>query len=1141
MYCVFPQLSCSLPIDAIPTSRAVTFCCKIMMMRPLFFLKAFFLLALSTKWCGTAADTRGSHGLLRNVQGRNRNVPPDVGMERGLFSGRGDADHEEHGNLEASEDHHPVDEARDEDFWEGRLLMFQSMATSASPTVAPGTSPSTSITPTLSSFPSSASPHPTPANDNCNDAILVEIGDTISGTTDGSTSDSFPFCSMMENQSAGVWYKFQGNGSPVLVSTCVHAGLSSSYRYVSVYQGLACGQLECLPTYHQDLICGGVAFGSSIAMESNPNVTYYVHISAQDEWAFGEFSLSVSPYMKPIHDQCSKAGDITVDGAPVRGIVSRLVSEGDLPSIPCGSTMDFGSDMAWYEFTPTKNATLRASTCSSGTAAMSTGLTVVRGDCDVQTCLAESFPGTEYLNCGDGGSVVDFDAVADGSNYSVIVWGSIEGDLGFFELDIRSLNFPDNDNCKAAIELTVDGPKVTGTLLDSTVSIDELDPSCLRFDTTGVGVWYSFIGTGDYVSATVCSEVRFADISIYEGECDGSLQCLAPPSSITPMGCNANGGKSSTAQTIEGVTYYVLVSDFDSGILSESGVFDVSIKTVTPPTNNECSAAIEVIPDEDTRVIGNTMDAIYDEAFFSCTHGVSRSPALWYLVRGTGKAMRADTCSNYTNFDTDISIFEGPCGVNNSVCIFSNGNSCGSVSSSITWPTEAGVDYYIRVAGSWDNEAGEFGLRVSPYDVAANDDCSGAVALTMGVTVRASMEGSTPGDATDCFFDDSSTPGLWYYVDGLGSPLAISTCDAAGDGAFSGSIQLFQGSNCTSGLVCTSFKYGNDCVAPFSTASVKFFAEEGNRYYILFLGNWEDGLDFNKNFTVIVTDFEPPENDVCEGAFRVESSGLSIIGSNEDSLPDVMQCNGIFLSDSTLPGVWYTVQGTGRPMMATTCSNELATVTSLNVYSGSCDQLSCVAFGTLELNRPCEEVSRVIFQTEADLTYYILVGAVPSQSGDDFSLTISDVESPSNDLCSNATLIMPDTGTIVGSTLNASSLVSIDSIFSGESFCFFNAYSPGVWYSLIGTGKGYVLSTCSNETTFEAAISVMSGSCGQFECITSGGSNDFSCSSGIPSSRVELLTEIGVEYLIFVHGALAYARGNFGLTVSSYESAPNDP
>jgi len=143
------------------------------------------------------------------------------------------------------------------------------------------------------------------------------------------------------------------------------------------------------------------------------------------------------------------------------------------------------------------------------------------------------------------------------------------------------------------------------------------------------------------------------------------------------------------------------IEEFLKGRLLMSQSMDMTPRTPAPitspssprnaPRNNKCINAVMLategnmagIPDDDTRVVGNTVDVIYDEASVSCDHGTSRSPALWYSVRGTGETMRADTCSNYTDFDTVISILKGTCGLTKPTCLGSNDDSCGSLSSSV--------------------------------------------------------------------------------------------------------------------------------------------------------------------------------------------------------------------------------------------------------------------------------------------------------------------------------------------------------------------------------------------------------------------------------------------------------------------------
>lgn len=88
----------------------------------------------------------------------------------------------------------------------------------------------------------------------------------------------------------------------------------------------------------------------------------------------------------------------------------------------------------------------------------------------------------------------------------------------------------------------------------------------------------------------------------------------------------------------------------------------------------------------------------------------------------------------------------------------------------------------------------------------------------------------------------------------------------------------------------------------------------------------------------------------------------------------------------------------------------------------------------------------------------------------DFTLELSRVETPANDEWLGAVLIQPDNRTIIGSLANATRTVDIDIS------CDYSFDAPGVWFSMIGTGEVYSISTCSSDLTFNAALSVSTGS-----------------------------------------------------------------
>jgi len=549
------------------------------------------------------------------------------------------------------------------------------------------------------------------------------------------------------------------------------------------------------------------------------------------------------------------------------------------------------------------------------------------------------------------------------------------------------------------------------------------------------------------------------------------------------------------------------------------------LEAITSPPNYECTSAVEIVPNSDIRITGDTTNTT-DDDFFSddppCDR--SNSPALWDLVRGTGQVMTVDTCSEDTDFDTFISVHEGACG-DDLVCSAANDDICGS-DSGLFWPTVAGVDYYIRVGG-FESAVGRFSLRLTAGEAPPNDVCSGATELTPGVTLSGSLQYAVEYDTTDCFENPDFYPGVWYYMDGTGSGVSISTCDSEGNANMVGEIQVFKGSTCSSEMACEVFTEDFSC--PFSPwMSAKFFAEEGERYYNLLVGDVSGSDDSRFKFNISATELTAVENDVCEGAYGIDDHGFiidqttvaffnaSVVGASPDT-GSCGQFHSMIGSRGNGDGVWYTVEGTGLPMEASTCSEHLTAGTFIRVFSGNCNELTCVAFGTHHWSPTiCPEAvgsSRVIFENKVNTTYYILVDGFYYEDGDgNFDLTItSDFDRPSNDVPALATKVVADGEVIVGSTANAVNPFPVDDGLSLNDTCAFNPNAPGVWYSLDGTGSTVVVSTCANETQMSAAISVMSGSYDNMECVAKEADNDPDGPTTRGATKVTFRTEAGVE------------------------------
>jgi hypothetical protein len=89
--------------------------------------------------------------------------------------------------------------------------------------------------------------------------------------------------------------------------------------------------------------------------------------------------------------------------------------------------------------------------------------------------------------------------------------------------------------------------------------------------------------------------------------------------------------------------------------------------------------------------------------------------------------------------------------------------------------------------------------------------------------------------------------------------------------------------------------------------------------------------------------------------------------------------------------------------------------------------------------------------------------------------------------------------------------------------------TPGVWYSVIGTGNTMTAETCGDFYGYDTKVTVYCGSCGELKCVDG---NDDNCPSGASPllSSVSWCSQESAEYLILVHG-FGGQTGDFELNV----------
>ncbi len=968
---------------------------------------------------------------------------------------------------------------------------------------------------------------PPPLNDQCTGSTPISVGDLVTGTLIGALADSVPVC-QTETANSGVWHTFKGTGTPMLVTTCF--GSVNGDTLLNIYQGYDCESLECTEGSYQNIYCSNsYGGGTSVSLATEINKTYFVFVSGRDGFV-GPYELFLKAFPLPNNDHCQAAMDLTLNSDSVLGTIVYL-SGADRLNV-CERSAERNDGEAWYQFVASQNGTLRASTCSGFTMGLTPTITVALGDCENLSCIAES----DYMyieGCGGGGTLVDFDVIA-GHSYHVAIWGVLYADVGLFALEIRSFIAVENDLCENAEMIDINS-NLTSSLANATLSPDESTGACLEQMNSQAngGIWFSFLGTGDAVIATACSNDFAHFISMYKGSC-GGLECVAPAMWNVwdiPKRCSTYdyGHQTSPVQTEAGKLYHILIS---AEYLVASGNFNLSLRDVVLADNPDCERAIPILPDGQVKR-GSTETAMYENFTDTCDYG-TLSAGLWYLVVGTGSMMRAHACLDMTCYDAMMSVYSGTCESLN--CVGTNAEGTMQGSNTITWATEPLVNYYIRLYASSDWETVDFGLSVSSFQPVVNDLCDGAIALSIANVVEGSMEGGSGYNESFSCFDAFDWPSLWFYIDGTGAALKVSTCSP--NNIFTGAMQVYRGTDC-SDLVCEDFQdywsFPTDYECEYPAAAIRFFAEQDMRYFLVLVG-LDPNAGANNTFTLSLTEFETTANDICENALPVlDISNAPILGSTSDALKDNMTC-GYYYNYLT-PGVWYSVIGTGGSLVASTCASELDFGASIFIFSGECGDLECIAYGISGFNT-CEQSfsqgSRAIFWTDVNVPYFILVSGGSSPDVGDFSLVIAATVAPPNDRCADA-IDLPINGRIIGTNINATG-------FSGLNYsCSWAPDSPGVWYSLIGTGQVIAISSCTDELNFDAAISVSSGSCDMHKCILTSMWNDMDClHTRYSAARVVLRTEVGVEYFFAVHSPFDPIGGEFGLKVSTLEAPPND-
>ena len=963
-------------------------------------------------------------------------------------------------------------------------------------------------------------------NDSCEGATEVtELdGSVLLGTTAMSTPDSDEASCFQTGITNGVWYRFNatGDGEMLRVSTC--SFLTEFSTAIAVYAG-SCESFQCVGfTNSFDSACSG---GSTLEWPSTPGETYYILINSVFADSDGQFGIFVEQFTPPENDVCERASPLEASGSSLIGSTLYATFD-DQP--PCGPQLV--APGVWYRIEGFEGG-IKLSTCSDITD-YETELYVYSssdGSCGNLTCVVSGYENTE---CAPNpySSAVAWVAETSALTYYVLVYGRPRRDVGvgYFELMVEPFNPPENDVCSGAIPIVLDTSGTGTTIVEGTTTDATSETSDVPYcGDEFAGVWYSLVGRGTGIKASVCSPTTLTfSLSLFSGACD-DLECVAESSPDILCDSSAFGGQLFWYGE-EGAEYFLLVR---IGANGATGSFSLTLEEQETAPNDSCSNPEQISP-RGEEIIGSTLEATFDIIRGDLCGFPASGGGLWYKVIGTGAGIKLSTCSSRTTTGIAMTVFTGTCEF--LTCITDDfvvdcGNNGGSASE-LLWTSVEGEEYLVLAQGLFDSSIGTFGLSVTTFESLENDMCSNATMIetTDGSVILGSTLFATP-DSSDYGFGTCSSAvsaDVWYAVYGQG-PITASLCGDETD--FDTKISIFTGT--CDRLECVA---NNDDMCSLAS-EVSWQAVEGTRYLIRIFGFGT----FRGNFGLRLFGEIGSSNDQCQLAKELDLSNGSIYeaGSTETAtlyLVGIDNCG----APIQYPGVWYKLQGTGTTLRASTCTEATTYSTALSIFSGmSCDDLSCEDGNTDDaLCSLANEASTVAWSAELGMTYYILVHGDDFPPVGDFGLTIDSVTntttSSTNDACENAEALSLVDGSV---SVLSSTIDATRQSFNAAPCNLFVSNSQGVWYSIVGTGTGMAASTICERTTFDSHLAVFVGGCQEnnLTCIQSDDDSGCALASSLKWHSIE-----GVMYYIFVFGSFPDEAGDFELTVAEFDTADND-
>lgn len=626
---------------------------------------------------------------------------------------------------------------------------------------------------------------------------------------------------------------------------------------------------------------------------------------------------------------------------------------------------------------------------------------------------------------------------------------------------------PSNDECWNAIPVQVN-PDYSETIV-MPGSLTGATPSNVPDNGPGTpsdDVWFSFVATHHTHSFSMLNRGGAVTDLVHEvmsGTCENlvSLSVSDPESSHV-------------SNLVPGNTYYVRVFSYWSAPAA-SATFDLCIGTPpAPPANDDCAGAISLQVNPDFNCGNTTAGTLAGATQSDVPDNGTGTPNddVWFSFVATSTSHRIELL-DITGVITDLAheVLSGDCNELTSLSV-------SDPEMSTVHNLVIGQTYYVRVFSWPESVAGNTSFNVcigTPPAPPANDDCEGAIALTVNPDMNCNLlNAGTIASATPSNVPDNGsgnpTDDVWFRFVATSASHRISLKNIVGDET--DLVHEVLSGTCD-GL--TSIHISDPETSMVSGLT------PGATYYLRIFSYYSDQSE-STTFNICIETPPTLTNDECSNAialtvnpdFNCGSMGSgTLLGATPSNVPD----NGAGTPDDD---VWFTFVATNT-VHSFSLLNLSGSTSDLvhEIMSGNCD-------GLVSMNISDPEESTVDGFIPGN-TYYIRVFSFYSNSA---ATTIFNIcvgtppPPPANDDCIDAIALTP-AGTLAESAIDASVASATDSEAPAPGCA---GYSGGdIWFSVVIPASGNLTVETTASSTgiddFDSGMAIYEGSCGNLTLV----------------------------------------------------------